>query len=280
MRSKKKAGVSVMTKVNAHSVSEIIIEAGDLLLDFQKKLGELKVENKPNEGLVSNADKETEELLIKKLGDAFADSEFLAEEDSYARKEKKLRSNKLHWLIDPLDGTNNFLSGFDYFSISVATFFDGRVNHGWVYRPSTKEMFFAEHGIGSSYTVNGVDQGKIKISDVSLSSSMLTTGFCVEKGQEFDKEFEIFKSVMRKCRGVRRLGSAALDLCYSATGPWNGFWERGLSPWDVAAGALFVLESGGVVTNYQGEKFSPFDSSIVASSQSAHADFIKLIGKN
>lgn len=268
-----------MVDIDSKIISKIIFEAGELLLNFQKKLSVLEIERKTGEGLVSNADKETEKFLIKKISEIYPESEFIAEEDSFQSQEKALKNDKLHWLIDPLDGTNNFLSDFDYYSISVAAFYKNEVILGWVYRPSTSELFFSKKGEGSFLIKNG-EEKRVEMTKKNLASAMLTTGFCVEKGLKFDEEFEIFKNVMGSCRGIRRLGSAALDLCYSATGPWNGFWERGLSPWDVAAGALFVLEAGGSVTNYKGENFSPFDSSILAASQPAHRELLSLIGKN
>lgn len=269
----------MMIEIDRKAIEKVILKAGELLTGFQARLDRLVIENKPLEGLVSNADREVEKYIIEKVSHLYPDSEFIAEEDSFKNKEKKIKNNKLHWLIDPLDGTNNFLSNFDYFSISIAAYYQNEVIRGWVFRPSTKEMFYSEKGGGSFYQKQDSKRVRVFIKNTSLHSSMLTTGFCVEKGQKFDEEFELFKKVMGQCRGIRRLGSAALDLCYSANGPWNGFWERGLSPWDVAAGALYVLESGGIVTNYKGAKFSPFDSSIVAASKLAHSDLLKLIGK-
>ena len=265
--------------IKVKEIEKVIRLAGDMLINYQGQLADLKVQRKKNEGLVSEADKETEKYLIEQIKSIHPDSEFIAEESAFNSKNKKLKNKKLHWLIDPLDGTNNFLSAFDYYAISVAAYIDDKVEYGWVYRPSTKEMFYSQRGNGSKYQKALAEPKFIVKEQKSLASSMLSTGFCVEKGQAFDQEFEIFKSVMRKCRGVRRLGSAALDLCYSALGPWDGFWERGLSPWDVAAGGLFAQEAGLIVTNYNGEKFSPFDETIVAATQDAHLDLIDIIGK-
>ncbi len=266
--------------IKTGDVEKVIRSSGKMLLNYQGMLEKLNIEHKKNEGLVSEADKETEKYLINKISLVCPDSEFIAEESSFDTKNKKLKNKKLHWLIDPLDGTNNFLSGFDYYAISVAAFFDGEVQEGWVYRPSTQEMFYSKKGGGSTYQKGANIPEVVRKGPKSLTSSMLSTGFCVEKGQAFDQEFEVFKKVMGKCRGVRRLGSAALDLCYSALGPWDGFWERGLSPWDVAAGGLFATEAGLVVTNYSGEKFSPFDDTIIAATSGAHPDLVSLIGKN
>lgn len=260
-------------------IEKVIRLAGEMLINYQGQLSDLKIQRKKNEGLVSEADKETEKYLIEQIKRLHPDSEFIAEESSFDSKNKKLKNKKLHWLIDPLDGTNNFLSAFDYYAISVAAYIDDEVEHGWVYRPSTKEMFYSQRGKGSKYQKGSAECEFIKKESKNLSSSMLSTGFCVEKGQAFDLEFEIFKSVMGKCRGVRRLGSAALDLCYSALGPWDGFWERGLSPWDVAAGGLFAQEAGLIVTNYKGAKFSPFDDTIIAATNDAHVELVDIIGK-
>lgn len=269
-----------MIKENHSSIVEIIESAGEILKDYFKKLESLSIYNKPGEGLVSEADIETEKFLIKEIKKLYPKSNFIAEESYQKEKKEIIKNSEIYWLLDPLDGTNNFLSGFDYFSISLAAYFNEEVIAGFVYRPVTQELFFSYKGEGAFQRSPDGQKKKIKIKNINLKSCMLTTGFCVEKGQEFDKEFDIFKDVMTNCRGIRRLGSAALDLCYSSSGPWGGFWERELSPWDVAAGALVVLESGGKVTSYTGEKFSPFSRSIVASSDNAHQELLELIGKN
>lgn len=184
------------------------------------------------------------------------------------------------WIIDPLDGTHNFLAGMDYYAVCICLAYRGTPEVGVVYRPSNGECFYALKGQGAFLKNLKSKQKAQKIysekSGKKLDESMLVTGFATEKGVAFDIEFEYFRKIMGKSRGIRRMGSAALDLCYVASGLFSGFWERGLAPWDVAAPGLICLESGVRVTDYNGRKFHPFQKTIVAARNPVYNELKKL----
>lgn len=265
------------------TVEPIILEAGEMLKDFWEKRNSLKINYKEGQGLVSIADKEVEKFLIQKLKALRPDSSFCAEESSYENDYdiEKLK-NGFSWMIDPLDGTNNFLSGFDYFSISVALCFNGLPQLGIVYRPIRGDYFYAVKGNGAVFKNIKLNESEILLSKNlfrpdTLKETLLSTGFAGEKGISFEKEFEIFKNVMMNSRGIRRLGSAALDLCYTAKGSWHGFWEKGLAPWDVAAGALICQEAGLDVFDLESASFTPFNKTIVVCSSKIKQELLKIL---
>ena len=218
-------------KTKEDEIIKIIEDAGTLLLSYFERINQLTIERKKGEGLVSEADKETEKFLIKSLSSIVPEATFIGEESSFNEGQENI-PHGIQWIIDPLDGTSNFLSGFNYFCISVALCFNGEPIFGWIYRPSTKELFTAVKDEGSH-----LNKTKLLTQDRSIKDALLVTGFCVEKGQEFDREFDLFKKIMRNTRGVRRLGSAALDICYCSNQLWGGFWEkdfpRGMLPQQV-----------------------------------------------
>ena len=251
-------------------IKQIVLNGGDILRRYWGQRGSLAIDYKEGQGLVSKADKETEKYIINELKELLPNASFCAEESSFENgfDQKKLEKGYC-WMIDPLDGTNNFLSGFDYFSISVALAFDGLPVIGIVYRPLRGDLFSAVKNKGAFYENVLLDSEKEKIEGKlnrphKLKDALLCTGFAGEKGISFEREFEVFKKVMFSSRGIRRLGSAALDLCYLAKGSWHGFWEKGLAPWDVAAGGLICLEAGLKVENLEGESFSPFNKTIIS----------------
>lgn len=252
----------------------LAIRAGDKLLKYRKKLGSLSITSKEAQGVASNADIESEKLIIKGLKKRFPDMNFLAEESAYeqwgGKKEAYAHFRELPfvWAIDPLDGTSNFLSGMDYFAVCIGLLHYGVPYMGVVYRPTTGECWTAIKGEGARYTEDLKTQKFKKIgsdkNSKSLKDSLLVTGFSSEKGDVFDREFHLFKSLMCEVRGVRRMGSAALDLCFVASGVFDGFWESGLAPWDVAAAGVIAMESGVKITDYQGRAFHPFQDDFLA----------------
>ena len=265
-------------------VEKTILEAGTLLDTFWEKRENLRIENKEGQGLVSLADKEVEKFLIQKLKLIIPSAKFCAEESSFDNpKNKDEFLEGYSWMIDPLDGTNNFLSGFDYFSISIALCSDAKPILAAVYRPRRGDLFLAIKGQGAFVQNQKSNIAKRKIDNIyrskSLKQSLLCTGFAGEKGISFDREFDVFKNVMMKSRGVRRLGSAALDLCYLASGSWNGFWEKGLAPWDTSAGALICQESGVQVSNIKGEPYCPFDKTIVVCPEDIKQELLSILNQ-
>ncbi len=248
-------------------------EAGEILLKYRKKIATIKVSHKKAQGAVSEADVASEKHIISKIEKSFPGHEILAEEMIYALLKgkgdyKKFEDEAFCWAIDPLDGTHNFLSGSDYFAVCISLLYHGQPIVGVVYRPVTGDCFFALEGGGSYFENRKLKQKIMKLSTPKakkkLSDSILVTGFVSEKGKPLDQEFTLFKKILLSARAIRRLGSAALDLCYVSQGIWDGFWEKGLAPWDVAAAGLIAKEAGLKVTNYEGCPYSPYHRTIMA----------------
>jgi len=262
-------------------LEEVILaceKTGEKLLKHQKKLGDLKITSKEAQGVVSNADVEAENFIIKKLKPLIKDAEFLAEESAFAKygaKSEAFNSFKevpFSWIIDPLDGTTNYLNNMDYYGVCVCLAYYGTPLIGVVHRPRTAQTYFAVKEKGSFLTTKretktGIKKKKVRLelskTSKKLKNSLLVTGFACEKGQEFEREFEIFLDMMKHARGIRRMGSAAMDMCLVAEGVFDAFWERGLSPWDMAASSLIASEAGAFVSDYNGKAFNPFLSTIV-----------------
>lgn len=248
---------------------ELSQKAGKLLLKFQKKIGELKINYKESEGVASLADFESEKLIIKSILKSYPETQILAEESSFIANIKNFKEIEKYpytWIIDPLDGTTNFLNNFDYYSVCISLAHFGKPILGVVYRPSNGDLFYATKGKGAWFKPLGQKRAKALIpmkKKKYLKDALLITGFSSEKGQVFQKEFKIFKNLTGKCRGVRRLGSAALDMCYVSSGIFDGFWESKLAPWDVAASGLISMESGLTVKDLKGKDFTPFNDSFV-----------------
>lgn len=243
------------------------LQAGKVLCKhFGKKI---TVREKLNAGLVTNADVEAEETCIRVLKRKFPDFGFLAEESDPLRSRGEGR-----WIIDPLDGTTNFVHGFPMFCVSIAAEWNAQIAVGVIYHPILKEMVVAVRGKGAR--LNGK---KVRVSRTkNLSDSLLTTGFTYQKQTLLHTEMGAFERLSQIARAVRRPGSAALDLAYTGRGVFDGFWERNLSPWDVAAGSLIVEEAGGQVTDFQGNPFSIDSRQIVASNGILHSTLIETIG--
>ena len=253
-------------------------KTGKKLLKHQRKLGDLKISSKQAQGVVSNADVEAENFLIKQLKPLVKDAEFLAEESAFEKFGGRSDAYQAYqkvpfaWIIDPLDGTTNYLNNMDYYGVCVCLVHYGEPILAVIHRPRTSQSYYAIKNKGSFLltkleTLKGPKVKKTKLElgkgSKKLRNSLLVTGFACEKGQEFKTEFEIFLTMMKSARGIRRMGSAALDMCLVAEGIFDGFWERGLSPWDMAASSLIASEAGAFVSDYNGKAFNPFLSTIV-----------------
>ncbi len=266
-----------ITKKDLDWTIDLAYKVGDFLIKKQSRIlnlkSNLKVHHKEAQGVASEADLGAEERILKAIHKRYPHHEILAEESAYelfkGAKEKYefLKEKEWVWIIDPLDGTNNFLNGLDYYAICISLVNFGKPVLGVVYRPRTGEVFSALDKKGANVLAHGKSSFK-KLKCITnkkpLSECLLVTGFTTEKGEVFDREFDLFKNMMGKSRGIRRMGSAALDLCYVASGIFDAFWERGLAPWDVSAAGLICLEAGICITTYDGEAFHPFQSTIVA----------------
>jgi myo-inositol-1(or 4)-monophosphatase len=249
----------------------------DLILDAAHASGKvlrryyrskLRIQEKPGAGLVTNADLEAQEAAVKILSKGFPLFGFLTEE----AKPQKARGPG-RWIIDPLDGTTNFVHGFPMFCVSIAAEWDGEIIAGTIYHPILEESYLALKGRGA--TRNGQ---KIHVSDTQkIENALLTTGFTYQKEKLLQKEMKAFQKLSGVARAVRRPGSAALDLAYTAAGVFDAFWEQNLSPWDIAAGALIVREAGGRVTNFQNQAFQLSDRALLASNTILHPALLEEI---
>lgn len=230
-----------------------------------KYFGNLEhVEEKFQAGLVSEADKESESVMGAFLKKGFPQIEFLGEESFAAGS--KVQWNVDHegarWILDPLDGTTNYVHRFPIFCISLALEINGKIQVAVVDVPMLNETYTAIRGRGAF--VNG---RPLKISETkNLKDAFLATGFVAEHENIIAEQLKIFSDMVRKCRGVRRAGAAAYDLCLVARGVFDGYWERNIQPWDAAAGILLVEEAGGVSRTYRDELYHPYKNSIVVGS--------------
>ncbi|PCI39699.1 MAG: inositol monophosphatase [Rhodospirillaceae bacterium] len=229
----------------------------------------LQVSRKGPADFVSMADKMAEETLVRELSRARPDFGFILEENGVI--EGKDSSNT--WIIDPLDGTTNFLHGIPHFAISIALVRDNDVFAGVVYNPITDEMFWAEKGQGAF--LNG---RRLRVSArANMADALFATGVPF-LGMEKDERFlERLESVMKISSGIRRFGSAALDLAYVAAARYDGFWECGLKSWDMAAGIVMVREAGGYVTDIKGKRKMMETGDIVAGTDKLHSTLLKLV---
>jgi myo-inositol-1(or 4)-monophosphatase len=209
-------------------------------------LDKLTVERKGHNDFVSEVDRAAEQAVIDTIREAYPQHSILAEESG---ESKPSADSEYQWIIDPLDGTTNFLHGFPQYCVSIALAVKGVVSHGVIFDPTRNDLFYASRGGGAF-----LNDRRIRVSKViNLKDGLIGTGFPYKEFDKFDKYLAMFKEVTQKSAGVRRPGAAALDLAYVACGRFDGFWEMGLSPWDVAAGGLLILESGGLITDFSGE---------------------------
>lgn len=216
--------------------------------------------------IVTDVDKLTEKLIFEHLRIKYPESSILSEEgDNYSGKDYK-------WLVDPIDGTSNFAHGFPFFAVSIGLEFMGEIILGVVYNPFFDEMFYALKNEGSF--INGK---KIAVSkNTTLISSLLATGFANNFHAE-SKVVNLFFELIKKACSVRRMGSAALHLCYLAAGRLDGYWEIGLAPWDTAAGSIILTEAGGKASDFQTEFFSPYNDTILATNSLIHSEMQNII---
>jgi myo-inositol-1(or 4)-monophosphatase len=221
-----------------------------------------KIEEKFHAGLVSEADKNSEKVIFNYLKDHFPYSEYLGEESSFdgAKVQPGRAGTQGRWILDPLDGTTNYVHRFPIYCISLALEVSGDLKLGVIDMPALQETYVAIKGQGAF--VNGK---KITVSETSdLSKSLLSTGFFPDDTESLDEQLQIFSHLVRECRAVRRPGAAAYDLCQVARGVFDGFWEKNLKPWDVAAGQLLVEEAGGLLKTYSGHPHDPYQQSVIA----------------
>jgi myo-inositol-1(or 4)-monophosphatase len=233
--------------------------AGQRLLDFYEQ--ELTIVSKSTAfDLVTQADQESEKLVIGRIRDTYPDHAILAEESGASAE-----TSRYCWVIDPLDGTTNFALSLPQFSVTIALQIDGQTEIGVVYDPLREETFLAERGAGAWLMSPRVGKRRLQVrSTATLEDSLLCTGFPYSRVESKTNNLTEFNRVALRVRGIRRLGSAALDLAYVACGRLDGYWEYDLKPWDSVAGVLLVEEAEGQVSQLSGEAWHSRTASTVA----------------
>ncbi len=219
-------------------------QAGNVIARSVDHVGGLTVTSKAQNDFVSEVDRAAEREIINVIRKAYPDHAILAEESG----ELSGARDEYQWIIDPLDGTTNFLHGFPQFAVSIALLHKGNIEQAVVYDPSSQDLFTATRGAGSQ--LNG---RRMRVaSRNSLEGALVGTGFPFRQQEHLDAYLATFKAMFTQVADIRRAGSAALDLAYVAAGRLDGFWEIGLKPWDMAAGALLIREAGGLVGDFAG----------------------------
>lgn len=250
-------------------VVAISLEASEFIAEQSRQFDRTHIELKGKNDLVSYVDREAEALIVNQLKLAFPEGAFIAEENPDF---KNITNEPYHWIIDPLDGTTNFLHGLPIFSISIGLMYYDKIVLGVVHEVNRQETFYAWEG-GGAYC-NGeriyASQG------YEMKDSLLATGFPYRDFDKFPAYLDVIKKLMYQTHGLRRMGSAAVDLAYVAMGRFQGFFEYNLNSWDVAAGALIVQEAGGTVTDFKGGTDFIFGKQILAAG-SIHAEMLQSI---
>jgi len=243
--------------------------AGAVLIRNLVKLEKLKVEKKGHNDFVSEADRAAERAIIDVIQKHYPEHAILAEESGA----QGAPDAEAVWIIDPLDGTTNYLHGFPVFAVSIGVKVGGRMAHGVVYDPLRQELFTATRGSGAQ-----LDEHKIRVSGrKEMEHALIGTGFPFRQADaEMGPYLEMLGKVVRNTVGVRRPGAAALDLCYVAAGRLDAFWETGLAPWDLAAGSLIIREAGGIVSGLDGSENYLDSGHILCGSPKIYAGIAKM----
>lgn len=252
-----------VSKLKAYltSAKEASLLAGEILKGYWGKIYEIKEKTYPG-NLVTEADKASELQIIEYLGERYPSFSIIAEESGIVESE----NSDFTWVIDPLDGTTNFTHNFPMVSISIGLLYKGIPVVGVIYNPILNEMFEAAKGCGAYFNSKPISISKTK----EISYSLLVTGFAYNRRETEKNNYAEFVHMTHISQGVRRMGSAALDLAYVAAGRFDGYWESGLQPWDIAAGVIIVQEAGGLVTAMDGSSIDLFSGAILATNGLIH----------
>jgi len=240
--------------------------AGAFILENLGKISNDDIDIKQRSDFVTYVDRESEQLIINTIKDVFPGHHFLAEESL-----KDADGHEYRWIIDPLDGTTNFIHSYPAFCVSIALEHKNEIILGVIFDPQKNELFTAEKGTGAF-----LNNCPISISATAdMSSSLVTTGFPFKRKELLDNYLKLFKNILCRVSDIRRAGSAALDLAHLACGRCEAFFEIGLSPWDIAAGILLIKEAGGIVTDFGGGTDYMTTGNIVAGAPAVHPEILK-----
>ncbi len=242
-----------------------------LIRDFGE-IENLQVSTKAPGDFVSSSDKKTEKILIDELRKAHPEYGIVTEESGIINKS----NTKNRWIIDPIDGTLNFLNGIPQFAISIGYEENYEIKCGIIFNPITNEMFFAEKGSGAF-----LNNSRIRVSNKKrIEDALLVTGGPKQSSKIKEKIFQEYVDISKKVSNVRKFGSAALDMAYVASGRFDGFWQRELNYWDIAAGVIIIKEAGGFINFFEEDKQNPLKKNIIASNSNIHEKLKGLIKKD
>ena len=245
--------------------------AGAIINRASQDIGTLTIKSKNFNDFVSEVDVAAERAIIDTLKDAYPSHGFLGEESGSTSHQ-----SDFIWIIDPLDGTTNFLHNFPQYCVSIALQHKGEITQAVIYEPNRNDLYTATKGRGAF-----LNDKRIRVSKCDkLQEALIGTGFPFRDFKYLDDYLQIFKSMIQKTTGIRRAGSAALDLAYVASGALDGFWEIGLSPWDIAAGGLLIQEAGGIVTDLSGQTGWLESGNILVASPKIHDDMQAIIASH
>lgn len=218
--------------------------------------------------LVTDADLKSESLILQALSSHFPEDNILSEE-----KGDQNQPSARRWLVDPLDGTTNFAHGFPFYCVSIALEIGRELVVGVVYNPYMNELFQAASGKGAWLNGEPIHTSGTR----NIGEALLGTGFPYDIHQRSEKVLDLFRRMILVAQGVRRAGSAALDLCYVAAGRLDGFWEQSLKPWDTAAGCVILREAGGILSTFDGREYTPYENTIVGSNLYIYEQMMSVI---
>ena len=264
-----------MLQTSHHPMLNIAIKAaraaGAIINRASLDLDALRINSKSPNDFVTEVDHAAEEVIIETLLGAYPDHGILAEESGRAHGAKH---SEYVWIIDPLDGTTNFIHGLPMYCVSIALTHRGVVQQAVVYDPTRNDLFYASKGRGAF-----MNDRRLRVSKrTRMGDALIGTGFPFRRGDNFKRYVKMFEDVMQVCAGLRRPGAAALDLCYVAAGYYDAFFETGLQPWDVAAGSLIITEAGGLIGNFTGESDFLHQREVVAGNPKIYGQLVTILG--
>lgn len=254
-----------------NTAKKAALEAGNIVMEHFHKVPTEAIRSKSKNDFLSFVDEQSEQAIISVIKQSFPDHAFLAEESGASQND-----NDYLWIIDPLDGTTNYITGLPVFAISIALLHKGEPIVGVIYDPLHNEMFWAEKGKGAF-----LNDLPIRVSNKPrLDQSLIATGFPFKAKHFLDVYLQAFKDIFESSVGMRRMGAAAIDLAYVAAGRFDGFWELGLSPWDIAAGAVIIREAGGRISDFWDNDAFLYKNYTVATNGLIHKELIAKITKH